>query len=456
MIPHRRFVPQLLVLTLLVAVQVPAPPAPAAAGRPDWAFSPAPALLPCPEGLRPAVGFWKAIFSRYSRDQTILHDAEHVEIVYEVVNTSGTRSERERVQRVKAAIKHHRDLLRDLVRKPPEHRTAEERRIARRFAQVPGASLDGAAYRVRAQRGLRERFRRGLVRAGRWQAMMIEVFRSYGVPPQITVLPHVESSFNPEAHSRAGAVGIWQFTRSTGRRYLRIGYDIDERRDVLAATHAAARHLRDNYRDLHSWPLAIIAYNHGAAGMRRAVEQLGTRNVETIIADYRSRTFRFASRNFYPEFLAALEIAWDPELYFGPLSYERPLPLETFVLPAYATASAVSQALRVSPSELRVLNPALGRTFWTDRQPLPKGYTLKIPAGTVDDLHGAFAGIPRDQRWDEAPQPPAYRVRWGDTLSAISHRFGIRLRDLKAVNDLRGDRIYAGQTLYLPVDPASR
>jgi membrane-bound lytic murein transglycosylase D len=380
----------------------------------------------------------------------LIHDAHDLGIIYEVLDTSRSPSEQDRSRLVRTRIRHYQHILKSLASKPSSRWTREERRVARLFPDLDAARLRKAAYAVRAQRGMWENFRKGLIRAGRWQQVMIDIFRYYGVPEQIAVLPHVESSFNPEAHSHAGAVGVWQFTRSTGRRYLRIGYDIDERRDVLAATHAAARHLRDNYEKLGSWPLAIIAYNHGAGGLSRAVEKLGTRDVGTIMRRYSSRTFQFASRNFYIEFLAAFEIAANPEIYFGPLPYEQPLNQSYFVLPQYVTSTALVRAFKVSPSELAVLNPGLGRSYWGGRRAIPKGYVVKLPAGSVPDLWEAFSAIPAAARWDKAPTPPTYRVKNGDTLSAISSRFGIALRDLKSANGLRSDRIYAGQTLYLP------
>lgn len=419
------------------------------AGR-DWQFEPDPQNLPSPDGLRSDIDFWKSVFADYSRDQTLIHDSENLQVIYEILDTSHTCSESERSRLVRSVIRHYQKILKSLAVKEPSQRTRREARVAQLFDGVPNVRFSQSAYQVRGQRGLREEFREGLIRSGRWQGAMIEIFESYGVPPQITVLPHVESSFNPEAHSHAGAVGIWQFTRSTGKLYLRIGYDLDERRDVLASTHAAARHIRDNYDRLGSWPLAITAYNHGAGGLERAIEQMGTTDVETILRDYTSRTFKFASRNFYVEFLAALELASDPEAYFGYLHYEQPPRITVLILPEYISLEALSRALRVSPSELSVLNPALGRTFWSGNRALPMGYALKIPSDTVPDPWMALSTVPADQRWDKAPRPPVYRVQRGDTLGAISRKFGVAVRDLKAMNNLSGDRIYAGQELYLP------
>ena len=118
------------------------------------------------------------------------------------------------------------------------------------------------------------------------------------MPVELSVLPHVESSFNPEAYSHVGAAGIWQFIRSTGKRYMQIDHLIDERMDPFASTKAAAKLLRHNYQLTQSWPLALTAYNHGVASMRRAINTLGTRDIAVIVRKYKGRAFGFASRNF--------------------------------------------------------------------------------------------------------------------------------------------------------------
>ena len=439
-----------ITISLLTAAAVAGVPSlPSAASR-TWHVDANTLEFPRPEGLEPDIAFWKAIFTEYSQSERVIHDADHLQVIYEVIDTSSDRTQSDRSRRIQAAIRRYQEILESLAVKDAAERTREETRVAKLFEGIDGARYSRAAFAVRSQPGLKEQFREGLIRSGRWQQAMIEIFEGYGLPPQIAFLPHVESSFNPVAHSKAAAVGIWQFTRGTGRQYLRIGHDLDERHDVLTATHAAARHLRDNHRRLNTWPLALTAYNHGAAGLERAVEELGTRDIETIARTYRSRTFGFASRNFYVEFLAALDIACHPEEFFGPIPFDPPVEETVLVLPQYFNLDALSRALRVSPSELSTMNPALGRSFWRGSRPLPKGYALRIPKAIVPDPWFALASVPDDSRWDEAPLPPTYRVQRGDTLSSISSRFGVTVGDLKGANDMKGDRIYAGQTLHLP------
>ncbi len=185
------------------------------------------------------------------------------------------------------------------------------------WAGAEPARLAQAADDVRFQLGQSDRFRAGLQRAGLWESHIAQTLAARGLPPEIAALPHVESSFQPTAMSKAGAAGMWQFIRSTGRRYLRIDGAVDERLDPYRSTEAAAQLLSYNYRLLGSWPLAITAYNHGAEGMRRARDQLGTDDIVRIVRQYQSPTFGFASRNYYCSFLAALRLDRDPEKYFG-------------------------------------------------------------------------------------------------------------------------------------------
>ena len=167
---------------------------------------------------------------------------------------------------------------------------------------------------MRCQVGQQDRFQAGLIRSGAYMDRMRAIFSAHGLPADLAFLPHVESSFNTNAYSKFGAAGMWQFTRSTGKRFMTVDYVLDERRDPIAAAHAAARLLKENHERLGSWPLAITAYNHGAAGMQRAKAAHG--DYPGIFTSYKGRTFKFASRNFYSEFLAARRVASDYRRYF--------------------------------------------------------------------------------------------------------------------------------------------
>jgi membrane-bound lytic murein transglycosylase D len=305
---------------------------------------------------------------------------------------------------------------------------------------------------IRFQLGQADRFLEGLVRAGAWEAHIAEVFANQGLPHQLAVLPHVESSFNPAAYSKVGAAGLWQFMRSTGRRYMRIDNSVDDRLDPFRSTEAAAQLLSYNYRLLGTWPLALTAYNHGAAGMRRARDSLGTDDIEKIVRTYKSPTFGFASRNFYVSFLAALEIDSNPEKYFPAFKPMPELKFREVTMPSFAPIAAIQRALKVSLDDLRQLNPALRPLVWSGARHVPKGYKLRLPydgqAWTSDLLAARLS--PSDQ-FANQPEERRYRVRRGDTLSAIAAKYGVTTAALADMNGLRSSaRLRAGRSLLVP------
>ena len=185
------------------------------------------------------------------------------------------------------------------------------------------------------------------------------------MPIELTRLPHIESSFENRALSKVGAAGIWQIMPATGRLYLRVNRDVDERLHVRTATMAAAQILRENYEKLGTWPLAITAYNHGANGMKRAVDTVGTTDFGVIVQRYRGPLFGFASQNFYAEFLAALDVSQNYKQYFGDLLFAEPSwpgPLEARAVGEPSTFRAFVQPSRPVTLEARVvgeLNPAI-------------------------------------------------------------------------------------------------
>jgi membrane-bound lytic murein transglycosylase D len=234
--------------------------------------------------------------------------------------------------------------------------------------------------------------------------------------------------------------------------YLTINYEVDERLDPMVATRAAARLLRDNYDALGTWPLAITAYNHGRAGMARAKRELGTDDISKIIARYDGRTFGFASRNFYAQFLAARKIVKSHESYFGPLRREDPLVVDEIKMPFYAHVDDIQRHLGVDREVIREYNPALRNPVYTAGKRIPKGYTLRLPAGTVGDNTNAWlASLPSDTRHSNQHRSNYYRVEKGDTLSTIARRNGTSVAALAELNNLgRKHNIYRGQVLQMP------
>jgi membrane-bound lytic murein transglycosylase D len=270
--------------------------------------------FPTPPSLRAGVTFWKRIFTDFGVGDFVLHDRDNLDIIYDVVQVAGTTNERRAAEMATADVERLRALyegvLINLARgDAPEELGFEGRWVAQAWGcPCPPEILLRAAGNIRVQQGLRERVDEGMQRARVLLPRILSTLRRHKVPEELAALPLVESGFHPHARSRAGAVGLWQFVRSTGRRYLVITRGRDDRRDPIRATEAAARLLKHNYQALGSWPLAVLAYNYGKDGILAARMAVGSSDIEEILARYNAPRFGFATRNFYSEFLAALEL----------------------------------------------------------------------------------------------------------------------------------------------------
>ena len=406
--------------------------------------------FPRPEELQRDVAFWKRIYTEVTTSGGLLHDPERLDVVYEVVKFPADLAPRQRSKRIDELKKKYAHILDRLATADESTFTEEEQRV---FALWPKgtrrARFEQAAEEVRFQLGQADRFREGLVRAGAYRDYIAATFEKNGLPRELAALPHVESSFNTYAYSKVGAAGMWQFMRSTGRRFLRIDGIVDERLDPYRSTEAAVKFLEQNYIVLGSWPLALTAYNHGTAGMRRAQQQMGTSDIAVIARKYQSRSFGFASRNFYVAFLAALEIDQAPEKYFGNL--ER-LPVDNsrvVELPNFVPASRIAKAIDVELEVLRRLNPSLLSGVWNGSRHVPKGFEFRVPVHV--DATAALQRIGSTESFAAQVADAQHRVRSGESLSTIATRYGVSIATLADMNGLRRPyRINAGQVLTLP------
>ena len=409
--------------------------------------------FPRPVELEPDIAFWVAVFTKHSSDQGILHDNRNLAVVYEHPNIAASVGRRERNRRSEKRRKHYKSVLNTLASGKRTNLTAEEKRVLELWpANVSNKTLRDAKNRIRFQQGLADRFRAGLERAGRYRAHVHNEFTKLGVPVELAALPHVESSYNPDARSHVGASGIWQFTRSTARRFLQVDHVLDERNDPYIATRAAGRLLAYNYSITGNWPMAITAYNHGLSGARRAMRQFGDSNYVKILREYRSRTFGFASRNFYVAFLAAMQIDQNPAHYFPGIVPQRPIDYVTMELPAYISVDAISKALGVSRRDLARHNPALQSPVWQGSKHLPKGYEIRIPRSMLNgSISTLIAALPADQQFARQLPDLFHTVARGDTLSEIAEEYRTRVSTLVALNNLGSrHRIRIGQRLRLP------
>ena len=414
--------------------------------------------LPRPPEIEPDIRFWTRVYTEVDTNGGFIHDDRYLDVVYRTMRFDENASPRSRQNEVDAAFESIRRTLGTLAGGKRDNLTPEERRVLSLWpGDVSNQTLASAVDRIRWQRGQSNRFRAGLVRAGRWKPYIHEVLRQEGVPIELVALPHVESSFDPTAYSRAGAAGMWQFTRSTGLRYMRIDHIVDDRRDPFFSTVAAARLLRDNYEVLQNWALAITAYNHGQAGMRNAVRSTGTDRIEVILREYSGRLFGFASRNFYVAFLAAVDVDANAEEYFGPVNPDPEADTLVMNVPDFVTVSTLADAFDVSHDLLRNWNPALTSAVWSEEKFVPSGFRLRVPADAVDDAPERMAWIPATLRYTAQRPDVLHRVQRGETISGIAARYRVSQNALVELNNLRSRNfIREGQVLRLPGSNGSR
>lgn len=341
-------------------------------------------------------------------------------------------------------------LLEGLSEEKMEHLPADAKPLVRirqlaRRCDMPIDANDRvvASLRFFETRG-RKTFATWLRRAGRYRALIDDILQREGMPRDLFYLAVIESGLNPRAYSRSQAVGLWQFMAHTGRMMgLKRTHWIDERRDPVKATVAAARYLKDLFAEFGDWRLALAAYNAGPGRVRRTIARDGTN-------DYWQLNLPRETKNYVPLFMAATIIAKDPQLFgFEPQAEEPAFVYEEVVLPEdwpYIDLKAAAKLLGIKRRVLHDLNPELRQDITPPGSGPP--YVLKVPPGQGQRLLDQYASLP-------IPQQAAvhqYRVQRGDTISDIAQAFGVSTRVIAAANSLRNPNfIRPRQVLYIPV-----
>ncbi len=298
--------------------------------------------FPRPQVIQPNVDFWVNVFTKYSDHDFVVMDRDNVQRIYHVFNLPGDgRPTATDIDWANSYLKiKYGDILNRLAsgREPAND---DEREVAAMFKGEPPNAYAAAAQNLRVQEGLREDFHDGLLRSKYYKPTMERIFRTAGLPPELVTLASVESGFHSGSRSSAGAVGIWQFTRDTGKHYMRITRYHDDRLNPDRETLAAAKLLRSNYDTLGDWPLAITAYNYGTGGVARAAGIYGG-DYSEMVQHYQGPHFGFAVKNYYAEFLAALQVHRDEDKYFPGIEDEpaiRPAPIKTDFAPKHSKKS---------------------------------------------------------------------------------------------------------------------
>ncbi|MDE3246634.1 MAG: transglycosylase SLT domain-containing protein, partial [Acidobacteriota bacterium] len=278
-----------------------------------------------------------------------------------------------------------------------------------------------------------------LSRASQWMPMIRQVFAEEGIPQDLAYLAVIESGFRNEARSHAAAVGMWQFIRSTGRIYGLTGNAwLEERRDPVKATRAAARYLKRLREVSGDWYLALAGYNAGPLTPERAIQALGTRNYWDI---YRSRFLRNETKNYVPSLCAAILVGRFPERYGLTVTQLRPYVFETVTIERQTSLAVIARLAGTDVGTLRELNPELLRATTP-----PGRYTLRVPPTLAAPTARALANLSGGQFLDFK----SYVIRRGDTLAKVAARFKVSQDDLLASNDLKRSQFVRGRRIQVP------
>ena len=293
----------------------------------------------------------------------------------------------------------------------------------------------------------REYMKSYLERSSRYLPLMKSVLKESGLPENLVYVALIESGFSPKALSRANAVGYWQFIQGTGKRYgLRIDGFVDERRDPVLSTRAAANYFKDLYSLFGSWHLALAAYNSGEYRVNRAVLRHYNRNFWFLST---KKALPRETRNYIPKLIAAIHISKNPENYgFYNLQYETPINYELVKVKQPLSLLKLSKQIGVPLEEIKRLNPM----YKGEYVPIYEEESfIRIPVGF---LASAEAALPTS--WMKRPKYSYhyhywYRVRGGDSLYKIAHRHKTTVRKIRRANRLgNGSLIRIGQKLKIP------
>ena len=351
-------------------------------------------ILPTTPLVRKQVRFWEKVFSTYPSTTVVIHDINDLNRVIDIIDyksisnqfQKGTkilpRKTRDQISnkylaRYEKALKRFKKFKKSAIKFGPI-----EKRIYAVYRKNPLAlrKLYQGKVSIRAQAGLADDFKIAKKSADKYFPIMESIFAEHNVPKEITRLIFVESMFNINAYSKVGAAGIWQFMPTTAQEFMNVNHLVDERRDPIKSTRAAAKPLAQNYRIVKSWPHAITAYNHGATGMKKAIKKLGTRNFDQTLKHYRSKNFGFASQNFYAELIAAINV-YDSLKKKNGTSNESLPKTEVITLTKRMSLNQIINKTPLSEATIKKHNPCLLEPTYDKyrHKKLPKNYQIRVP-----------------------------------------------------------------------------
>lgn len=378
-----------------------------------------------PVGLNLRVQFWFDVYTKYGLEERVIHSQKYPWLIFKVVDVApilyAESPSLQWLRNQKAEKVVHAELSRTKLQllkiahtKSLENLSEEEQLLVNVLQALPGKLQKNAqiiAGSLRIQTGQKEVFQEGLSLSRQFLPQMDEIFKSQKLPTELTRIPLVESSFNDLATSKAGASGVWQFIGNTGKKFLMVNSNIDERRSPIKSAAAAALVLKEDYMLLkHEWPLAVTAYNHGPGGVRHAAKVSKSYELATIITKYQSKSFGFATSNYYSEFLAALYAEKYQDEIFGATGPDENSHTQVVRLSRNMHAHELLSKIDMPEDDFIDLNPELRKAVQKNSS-LPKGFRLHIPADKKLSDPNIFV---------KAPSPHGKNVAKNDSTKTIN------------------------------------
>lgn len=432
-----------------------------------------------PKGLESNFKFWLDIYTKYTTDQGLLHDSEYIDLVYEILDfthisvrtdlTDGQKH-REKTLAVKEGKKRIVAMLKKLEKvKDSAELNEDEKRVWDYFQKIEGKKkfIDATSKsRLRFQLGQRDRIIQGIFFSGRYLEDFERIFKEAGLPIELARLPFVESSYNVLARSKVGASGLWQIMRYTGRPYMMINDFVDKRNFPTDATRLAAKLLRINYSMLNSWPLALTGYNHGPAGVLKLTKIWKSRELADLGQDSgKKKRLGFASRNFYPSFLAALEAESHAPKYFGNVLWSQPLNDVEIMVTRPIKWKDVLEWFNGNNQVAQIYNPHITSSVRKFGRPIPVKAFISVPIEKKEEalnfIQQKNEGKGREKKEKVASEIStvgkeslslnSYTVGSGDSLYSIAKEYGVSLKELLKANNLEApDKLRIGQKIIIP------
>lgn len=286
------------------------------------------------------------------------------------------------------------------------------------------------------------KFERALRRGAPYLPYIKQIFTENNLPEELSYLPVVESAFQNHARSRRGAVGLWQFISSTGRKYgLRVDRWVDDRRDPIRSTHAAVRYLKYLYSLFGKWDLALASYNVGEGKVLSRIKRSKTMDFWRL-----RRHLPRETREYVPAFFAVVLIANQSDKYgLDKIMDTDPWSFDTVRVPRQVELKLLAKWAGVSLSLIKKLNPRYKRSV---TPPDERNFLIRIPTNSKTCFLAAMGSTPPSQ-WVKTTY---HRVRRGENLWTIARRYGVSVREIARANYIRNsNRLHIGQVLKIPL-----